>query len=206
MPSFNAKSITGYIDNQYRNRFYPDRIEYSRWNDGNKLSRAYQDILPGNRLELQTLDRFDNVAGLYYLHDDYDGGVKSFFVNGLPFGSVPTGTGFIYLPDLILQTASSKAIFFDTTFRVTDRFRLLGGVRRTSDRKTGIQTTLSQGDLVFNGPCDNTRQPDLKYDSTTGKFGVQFDVTRVIMGLRELAERVQDRRLQLRGLRQPILA
>ncbi|MBN9143659.1 MULTISPECIES: TonB-dependent receptor [unclassified Novosphingobium] len=74
------------------------------------------------------------------------------------------------------QISKSAAVFADATLRLTDRLRLLGGIRYTHDTKeaNGGQTDLVGGSQI---PLAGNRS----WDATNWRAGFQFDVAPRIM-------------------------
>lgn len=66
----------------------------------------------------------------------------------------------------------SIAFFTDQTLSITDRLRVVAGVRYNEDKKTTLQTIV--------GPCSN-KLTEQKFTAWTPKAGVQFDITDKIM-------------------------
>jgi len=82
-------------------------------------------------VELQlngTFDEWDFVAGLYYFEEDGS--------NDQPLTIFNTGEGSFFLA----QQTESAAIYANVGFNVSDRLRLGGGLRYTSDDKAGTVT------------------------------------------------------------------
>lgn len=172
-----------------------------RWdiNDDVKLSSisAYQkynnnflidgDISAGSLIELNqqfrsntftqelnlNVESFDNrlssIFGAYYFHDKAFG-ASQLFGN---FGSGPV----VKFYEGISNTLKTRsiALFTDQTLKVTDRFRVIGGLRYNVDKKTTTNQLTSCGTPA---PILETEQ---KFTSWTPKVGGQFDVTKDVM-------------------------
>lgn len=106
--------------------------------------------------------RLKSVFGLFYFDDKAFQHLDGFF-------SAAPAPGFVANNRL---RARSIALFTDHTFSVTDRLRLIGGIRFNSDKKT---TFNSIGSAC---PANITRQ---KWTAWTPRAGVQYDVTNKIM-------------------------
>ncbi|WP_340317383.1 TonB-dependent receptor [Rhizorhabdus argentea] len=106
--------------------------------------------------------RVKSVFGLFYYNDDFLGrSLTDFRLPG--FGAVFDSYNKIL--------SKSYAAFTDHTFSVSDRFRLLGGIRFNRDEKTSKQTRRVSG--VVNCPLVPV---DRDWEAWTPRFGAQFDV------------------------------
>jgi iron complex outermembrane receptor protein len=106
------------------------------------------------------------VAGLYYFHEADPGEIRVFVGPGL-LKTRPT-----YNP-----SGTSYAAFGETTFSVTDAFRLIAGTRYTTEKRQ-----LSGNFFVY--PTQGTNFIDLEsfdgkktFNSVTWKAGTEFDLT-----------------------------
>lgn len=111
------------------------------------------------RLTSNSTGRLSWIIGGFLLKDDVDAGYTYDNFN-------QTGSRAHYR-----QITRSAAVFGDATFRLTDAFRLLGGIRYTHDSKTanGNQTDLVGGSQI---PLAGDRT----WNSTNWRAGFQFDV------------------------------
>jgi len=132
--------------------------------------------------------RFDAILGAFYL--DERGTRSQFypFPTGDPGFGAPPGS---YLFDSEPQKDElSKAVYGDVTMRVTDRLRLIGGLRYSDDRQK-IRVDNAFGATTPGGPIGQPGEPffpptttcpdpttKFDFDSVTGKVGVQYDVAR----------------------------
>lgn len=106
--------------------------------------------------------RVKSVFGLFYYNDDFLGeSLTDFRLPG--FGAVFDSYNKIL--------SKSYAAFTDHTFSVSDRFRLLGGIRFNRDEKTSRQTRRVSG--FVNCPLVPL---DRDWEAWTPRFGAQFDV------------------------------
>jgi len=128
-----------------------------------------------------TVGRMDGVVGAFYSRSQAHNYSDVAF--GVPFGG--PGAEF-YLVNL---KTTSKALFGDGTYHVTDRFRIDGGLRYTWDEKNDVQ----QNYLVFgpytidnNGVCTGqTKNPNgtttadntASWSQLTWRGAAEFDVT-----------------------------
>ncbi|MEP6343792.1 MAG: TonB-dependent receptor [Maricaulaceae bacterium] len=89
-------------------------------------------------------DKFDFVAGLYYLNSDYNlvGGEfePGVFGTARPFNQTPPNN------ETVAQQANAYAAFIDITYPLTDRLSLSGGLRYSYEEKD------FQFDFLFRGP------------------------------------------------------
>ena len=107
-------------------------------------------------------DRLQTIVGAFYYDDDFLGTSITDF-------SVPGFAGQFATSAKILT--KSYAAFTDNTFSVSDRFRLLAGLRFNRDEKTATQF------INFNGfpVCPQVTNNKVS-EAWTPRFGAQFDV------------------------------
>lgn len=120
-----------------------------------------------------TIGHVEGVVGAFYMRDtnsSFYGYVFPLGINGLPVpGSQLT---FEARP----STAKTLAVFTDITARVSDRLRILGGIRFSRDDITLVQrNSYSWGPTALESLCSVTAST--KFDSTTPRLGVQYDVS-----------------------------
>ncbi|HEY5755200.1 MAG TPA: TonB-dependent receptor [Steroidobacter sp.] len=182
-PDFSLKSITGY--QEYRYRSIQDH-------DGTPTTWIVSKPLASSTTFSQEVNAYATVggssltAGAYFLDDELDGGVVIEIPPGNPFGAGATG---LLTSALISQRSVSAAVYADASYSVSDRFRILAGVRQTQDRRETTQRIESaiNGSFSYRGNpiagCTlNHRVPDIEFDSTTGKVGAQLDLAPRVMG------------------------
>ena len=84
-----------------------------------------------------------------------------------------------------VESSHSKAVFGDTTYGITDWLRVFGGLRYLEDRKVQHITSGIYPAGFENGPVGVVSCTDLRSvfdtDSTTGRLGLQVDVTDDVM-------------------------
>lgn len=163
------KSITGFIKSHYDSK-------YDSEGSAAPLTVGYLDLHSKQFTQeisanLEPAEWVDAVLGAFYLDETFDTLGPLDFPNGLR----PITTAPIRQSLALNQTTKSKAVFADATFNVTDRFRLLSGIRYTRDRRVGRQLN------SFGGAVNCTATPEVEYSSTTGKVGVQFEWSRDVM-------------------------
>lgn len=173
------RSITGYADSDYRTRFDGDSttLNYIAVGDptttgprtGDSRSFSQELNLSGN------LGPLEFVAGLFYFHEKFKPFVAFNFPVGIPGAATPN-TNFYAKAD---ERTDSYAAFADLTYHVTDRFRVVGGLRGSKDRKIYDQTFgfSLPGFPLGTGPgmaCVNERYKE-SWSSLTPKAGLQFD-------------------------------
>jgi iron complex outermembrane receptor protein len=121
-------------------------------------------------------DRLTSIYGVYYFNDDLSTASRSTL--GYGFGAAnllqPLNLTFPFS-----QKARSFAFFTDQTFKVTDRFRLIGGLRFNRDRKSAERS--GQVDEFGPGSICATTAAEREWNSLTPKVGAQFDATETIM-------------------------
>jgi iron complex outermembrane recepter protein len=122
----------------------------------------------------------DAVAGVYYLNEHFSQDLRI---------NQPNGNG-AFLPGALLsfQTpyydSKSVAAFTDLTFNLTDSLRLIGGLRYAEDRQNTFQdfnifANIRVAPTVVISPGNQCRAalPELRFNSTTPRVGVQFDAS-----------------------------
>jgi iron complex outermembrane receptor protein len=125
-------------------------------------------------------DRFEGVAGLMYYQEHETSDISS----GVP-PSVRTPAASAVLNTVTpYAQARSDAIFAQGTYHLTDELGVVAGIRYTHDRKeldqNFTQTSLNPATLNrvrFQFIGDSVRD----YDSTTPKFGVNYQFTPALM-------------------------
>ncbi|MEL7199834.1 MAG: TonB-dependent receptor [Pseudomonadota bacterium] len=150
---WNFKSITGYSENEF-SALGVD-VDYS----ASPFFRAAGDTANESESFSQELnlsysgDGIDVVTGLFYLDDSFDQAL------GFPaFGLLTTFN----------QESEAFALFADATVSVSDRFRVLGGIRYNTEEKEVTQTST----LACPTPVSGRE----RWSSTNPKFGLQYDV------------------------------
>lgn len=117
----------------------------SGFNNNDDRSKEFSQEL---RLQSHGDTRFSWITGLYYFYENQD---YADTIYNLQF-STPTSTASLFSGN---QKTNSYAAFADATFKVTDQFQLIGGVRYSHDRKelnSGIQVTNTITHAVTNTP------------------------------------------------------
>jgi iron complex outermembrane recepter protein len=117
-------------------------------------------------------DRLTSTFGLYYFDDKFkNDAIVYFFTDPVVFP--PAFHTFLLLPNE--QDSKSYSAYTDQTFALTDRLRLIAGIRYNKDKKTG---RLCFG---FLGNRCTATPNELKWNAWTPKFGVQYDVSDDVM-------------------------
>ncbi|WP_158250687.1 TonB-dependent receptor [Novosphingobium sp. HII-3] len=179
--SFTLRSITGYAASDYRTRFDGDSttLNYIAVGDpattgprtGDSRSFSQEINLSGD------VGSIEFVAGLFFFRERFKPFVAFNFPEGIPGAAAPN-TNFFAKAD---EKTKSYAAFADLTYHVSDRFRVVGGLRGSKDRKIYDQTFgfSLPGFPVGTGPgmaCVNERYAE-SWSSLTPKAGLQFDAT-----------------------------
>ncbi|MBB4642923.1 TonB-dependent receptor, partial [Rhizorhapis suberifaciens] len=157
------KSISGY--QKYRNFMAVDydasgAIANEIPSSGH--SRTYSQEF---NLNTDTFDgRLKSIFGMFYFNDEYTQQTNVFSSLFVPF--FPPNSD-VYQANFS-QKAKSLAFFTDHTFSVTDRLRLLAGIRFNNDKK--------KANLNVRGQCSNVER-DLEFEAWTPRAGVQFDLS-----------------------------
>lgn len=111
-------------------------------------------------------DRLRWVIGGYLYHQTNS--FQAIVANPNPPG------GYIFTSTRASQELNSKSLFGEATFSITDRLRVIGGLRYTDETLQG----LSQADRTepFDFPLADSVIPRTNFTSTNFKVGVEFDV------------------------------
>ncbi|WP_340265853.1 TonB-dependent receptor [Sphingobium mellinum] len=109
--------------------------------------------------------RLKSIFGVYYFNDRVTQGTQV-FSNLFGVRTTPTFTA------SNLLKSKSIAFFTDQTLSITDRLRVVAGVRYNEDKKVTLQTIV--------GTCSN-KLTDQKFTAWTPKAGIQFDITDKVM-------------------------
>lgn len=166
-----AKSITGYQhlkddtlgddDGSNVNAFPPNRVY-----DTKTITQEFN--VSG------AIGPVDTVVGLFYMDDDYDSLIDFSFPLGVSILPPFSRQVFQQMP---LNT-ESVAIFGDATWNVTQRFRLIGGIRFSEDSLTNSQENYLRfgptAPPLFVCPLQTNKA---EFDSTTWRTGAQLDVS-----------------------------
>lgn len=116
----------------------------------------------------------DWVAGLYYMRDR--DAQTSFFA--FPLGYAPLPPGFFLRFDTPVDATDAYAGFGDVTWGLTDRFRVIGGVRYSVDHllavhQNDVGTLSPEQSLIDVCPLE---RDDLQWGSLTWRGGAQYDI------------------------------
>lgn len=122
-------------------------------------------------------DTFNFVSGIYFWDSEYEIDLVSYIGFGcllIPNATCPapnTEPAFFPVPQTVMQTTESKAVFFEADYRVSPKLKLTLGGRYTEDDKT----TLVE-DFVID-PDNGITANSASFDETTMKAGVTYDVS-----------------------------
>lgn len=165
--NISIKSISGYVDSDFHSLFdtAPLPVLIS-WGEQKYTSEMFSQEF---NLNAKLFDRLDTVVGLYYMEENFDQAPDVHFPQGFLFNNIRTP---FVVRNILNEDTTSKAIFADATYSITDDFRILGGIRYTEDEKE-VEQSIFYGALTF---C-NSLPGKLSYSSTTGRAGVQYDVS-----------------------------
>lgn len=135
-------------------------------------------------------DRVTAILGAFYMHDEFSSRLRFSFPGGArniaPLGSPagpPLPPGASLFAFALPYTTENVGLFGDVTIHVTDHFRIFGGVRYSEDNQEITQNNavlgIPNGSGGFNPipptVCNATNR--LSFNSTTPRFGVQYDLT-----------------------------
>ena len=121
-----------------------------------------------------TVGAVDAVLGAFYLRDEkYESQSYSF---PLGFTPLPPNSSAFFETSRYLST--SYAVFGDATINLTDRVRIIGGIRYSEDEQEVSQRNYMQfgpaGPPVFTCPAQTN---DVRFTSTTPRLGAQYDLS-----------------------------
>lgn len=177
--AFTLKSITGYSRHDYEGRWDGDGTQLDIIQVGNDRYGAPSNTSDAWSQELNLtgeIGPINFITGAYYFKERSNPSFPLEFTNGLAIFGLPPHSAFVQEAH---DRTTTKAVFVDVTLNLSDRLRLVGGVRYNEDRKTLRQT---QGAIIpgvppaFTLACSDT-EFKAKYTSTTPRVAVQFDVS-----------------------------
>lgn len=180
---FSLKSITGYQDYKYRSIQDHDGTP-THWIVAAVRARS---ATISQEINLNaTLGDAALVGGFFYLDDDLTGGAVIEIPPGNPFGNAATPN--LLTTAMFSQRSISAAAYVDVSYAISDRFRILAGLRRTRDRRETVQrieaainASFSNRGTPITGCSLEHKVPDIIFNSTTGKIGAQIDIAPAAM-------------------------
>jgi iron complex outermembrane recepter protein len=113
-------------------------------------------------------NRLTSIYGLYYFDDQIKIDTE------VPFNIAPPPNFYIFSPNVL--KAKSYAAFTDQTLTVTDRFRLIAGIRYNHDKK---ETTNGLSIPPFGVIC--AFNDSRTWSAWTPRVGAQYDITKDVM-------------------------
>lgn len=166
-----AKSITAF--QRYDNQFDMDRdgvdLKIVESHADEHATTFSQEFNVGG-----TLGPVDWVGGAYYARDKIS--IVTFYA--FPLGFAPLPPNFFLVQDMPEAKTVSRAAFADATFKITERLKLIGGLRYSRDDIDVVHANYV-GSLLTGATAIVTcpRQvDDLKYDGVTYRAGAQFEI------------------------------
>jgi iron complex outermembrane recepter protein len=174
---FKVRSITGYQDfsEDHRSDF-----------DGTNKTIYQGKIIRDSKTFTQELNvsgkvgAVDLIVGAFYLDEKYS---QDLSINE------PNGNG-SFLPNALLSFVTpyykTKAVaaFTDITLNLSDNFRVSGGLRYSEDKQNTFQDfrilaniRVAPTTVISPGIQCNAALPELKFNSTTPRVGLQFDAS-----------------------------
>lgn len=135
--------------------------------DQSQVSQELQLTYSGNRLNA--------VAGLYYLKEEVASHQESY--NDALLGPAFGNSGFLRLIDDTLET-TSKAVYGNLSYDVTDKLRLSAGVRYTEEEKDYWRHTTAEYNLLPAFNSAYTFAPDTgEYDDTSIMVSADYQLS-----------------------------
>ncbi|ADK99787.1 TonB-dependent receptor [Brevundimonas subvibrioides] len=126
------------------------------------------------------------VGGLYYLKENVDSHQEAYADDLL--GALFLNSGFLRTVDDTLET-TSKAVYANLTYSVTDQLRLSGGVRYTEEEKDYVRTTSTFFSAL---PAFNAtfpfRPPVAEYDDTSVMLSADYQITPDVLAYARFAQ------------------
>ncbi len=177
-------SITGYRDYESDFLFNTDgtEIDITRSNFKYESDQLTQEL----RLASTGDGRLQWITGVYYLSEDKFGALGLIRAGGRPlFAGVPGSTGSFIIPED--NEGQAWAVFGEVSYDVTDAFRVIAGLRYSSEEKDDVTNVGAVFDLLglespsaptFFGP---PRIASDDWDDVTPKLGLEYDVTENIL-------------------------
>lgn len=168
------KSITAYRESDSLNNIdfdtTPARIADARavyYDD--QTSQEFQLLYDSGR-------NLTGVFGLYYFDGEAGGEVRSIFFEGLNPGTTSSTEGFV--------ETESLALFFDGSYRLSDKLTLNGGVRFTDEDKHGVSFNRLWVDpnftTVFLVASDFDKEAN--FSSVSPRIGLDYEFNPDVMG------------------------
>ncbi len=178
-PDINLKSISGYIDHSFRNRWDGDgtSVDFLFLPDRLQPSRSFSEEL---NLNGTLPNKGSWLVGLYAFHENATADIPIIVATGAPGVGIPPGT---ILENYLTERTTSLAAFTDETVGITDTLRIYGGARLSKEDKRSLQTA---GAVIPGIPpaltltCNNNEVNETFY-SFSPRIGAQYDVAPGVM-------------------------
>ncbi|MDB5480498.1 MAG: hypothetical protein JWO83_1551 [Caulobacteraceae bacterium] len=183
LPNVTVKSVSGYVQGSWHLATDGDG-----WNDpilvGFNISYKYKTFTEDFTVDSKFLgDKLDVLLGGFFLTDRFDTNYQiglNFLTYPLPLGT-NLGPAFgnlstpLYTKQIYGQTTTSYAGFADATYKVTNRFKIYGGLRASSDEKAAqVQFLAIFPSCGFGLPVANESHT---WNSVSPRAGLQYDVS-----------------------------
>ena len=141
--------------------------------DANQFTQEFRIISPGG-------ERLEYVAGLYYYHTDVDGWTSQ-RGNFLSFATgLPLPPAVLYGERFQNSQTKSYAAYGQATYGLTDKLKLIGGLRYTNDSVLGSLEVKPIPGYVTYGTL-SPYSGKVKADNISGRVGVQYQPNRDLM-------------------------
>ncbi|WP_293861124.1 TonB-dependent receptor [Steroidobacter sp.] len=175
--SFSLVSVSGYV---HSSSDAQTDYDYSEYNLFYNVSPYVRDNFWSTELRAQSngTGPFGWIFGAYYSAADSDGRGNTYFGSDAELittvgGSPLFPNNMLLFGEHILKDTTSKALFTELSYRLTDRFKVIGGLRYNDDRIE--QSQVGSFNLLSGGPlADETRAGESS--KVTGRLSLQYEV------------------------------
>ena len=173
---------------------YIDDIDFSKDNAINFLrNETYHQFTQELRLQSRAAATTEYMAGVFLLNSHWDSGeMQQWMVPAFPPAPAPTSGQLFNGPftNHYIQDSKSYSAFASATWRVTERWRLVGGIRGTRESKDVVfgrtnSAPITVWNTIANPPFDPTPL-SLRSNFLDGNASVQVNFTANVMAYASL--------------------
>ena len=166
-----------------------DDLDFSKDNAINFLrDETYRQFTQELRLQSQTANTLEYMAGVFFLDSHWDSTeMQQWMVPAFPPAPAPTSGQLFNGPftNHYVQDSKSYSAFASATWRLTERWRLVGGIRGTRESKDVVfgrtnSTPITVWNTIANPPFDPTPL-SLRSNFLDGNASVQVNFTANVM-------------------------